>query len=156
MNLGQVLRTMLKKMRVSRPSLPGDSRSAEVEMTKDEVIERTLMGMELYWSWGQRGVTAEEVEHARSVVAQIQNWLPDTQIKTCAAFGDLNTPCCQTCHTFSPDHHMYFIDLPDGTSAWVCCALARAVCLDLNKQAAHSPEARLLEDIFGADGIQKI
>jgi len=27
--------------------------------------------------------------------------------------------------------------------------------LDLNKQAAHSPEARLLEDIFGADGIQK-
>jgi hypothetical protein len=56
-------------------------------------------------------------------------------------------------HVFPGSSHVF--DLPDGTSAWVCCALARAVCLDLNKQAAHSPEARLLEDIFGADGIQK-
>jgi hypothetical protein len=151
MNLGQVLRTILKKLRVSRPSIPDDVRS-EVEMTKDEIIERTLMGMELYWCWGQRGASAE---HARLVIARIQNWLPDTQIKTCAAFGNLNTPCCQTCHTFSPDHHMYFIDLPDGASAWVCCALARAMCLDLNEPASDSPEVRLLEDIFGADASQK-
>src|SRR6266436_729320 len=89
------------------------------EVTKNEIIDKTLkeIGPRLA---GREGPHIEELDYEEIVIAELQEKLPDPDIKTCDDFRHLNVPCCDTCHTFYPHYEMSLIDLPDGAKGWVC------------------------------------
>ena len=62
-------------------------------VTKNEIIEKTLREI---------GPRLDEHEEPYSVIDELQERLPDTDIKTCEDFRHLNVTCCDTCHTFYP------------------------------------------------------
>ena len=86
------------------------SRGAQV--TKNKIIEKTLREIV---------PRIEEREELYSVMAELQERLPDTDIRTCGDFRHLNVTCCDTCHAFYPHYEMSLIDLPDGAKAWEMC-----------------------------------
>jgi hypothetical protein len=68
---------------------------------------------------------AEKIGFIPIVIAELQRRLPDGEIVTCGAFRDLNVGCCDVCHT-DPLHGMTLLDFPDGSKAWLCCAVEAA------------------------------
>jgi hypothetical protein len=120
------------------------SRGAEV--TKNDIIEKTLREIV---------PRIEESEELCSVIADLRERLPDTDIKTCEEFRHLNVTCCDTCHTFYPHYEMSLIDLPDGAKAWVCDPVKWAIgpeqYQELQEWKQNSPEGNLLRQIFGED-----
>jgi hypothetical protein len=92
------------------------------EVTKSDIIEKTLREIV---------PRIEEREELYSVMAELQERLPDTDIRTCGDFRHLNVTCCDTCHAFYPHYEMSLIDLQE----W--------------KQ--NSPEGNLLRRVFGED-----
>jgi hypothetical protein len=121
------------------------SRGAEV--TKNDIIEKTLKEI---------SPSIEESEELYSVMAELQDRLPETDIKTCEDFRHLNVTCCNTCHTFYPHYEMSLIDLPGGAKAWVCDPVKWAIYpeqyQELQEWKQNSPEGKLLRQIFGEDG----
>jgi len=98
----------------------------------------------------------DEPEYQTIVIAELYRKLPDgVEIKTCEDFRHLNVECCDTCHNFYPHYEMRVIDLPDGSSAWVCDAVEWAIYPEryqaLMDLAKNSPEGKLLGKIFGVD-----
>jgi len=115
-------------------------------VTKAEIIAQTLESMNLN----------DEPEYQTIVIAELYRKLPDgVEIKTCEDFRHLNVECCDTCHNFYPHYEMRVIDLPDGSSAWVCDAVEWAIYPEryqaLMDLAKNSPEGKLLGKIFGVD-----
>ncbi len=116
------------------------------EVTKNDIIEKTLKEI---------SPRIEESEELYSVMAELQERLPETDIKTCEDFRHLNVTCCDTCHTFYPHYEMSLIDLPDGAKAWVCDPVRWAIYpeqyQELQEWKQNSPEGKLLRQIFGED-----
>ena len=116
------------------------------EVTKNDIIEKTLKEI---------SPRIEESEELYSVMAELQERLPETDIKTCEDFRHLNVTCCDTCHTFYPHYEMSLIDLPDGAKAWVCDPVKWAIYpeqyQELQEWKQNSPEGKLLRQIFGED-----
>jgi hypothetical protein len=115
-------------------------------VTKAEIIARTVGSMNLN----------DEPEYRESVIAELDRKLPDgVEIKTCEDFRHLNVKCCDTCHNFYPHYEMRVIDLPDGSSAWVCDTVRWAIYPEEYKKlqdwSRNSPEGKLLNKIFGMD-----
>ncbi len=87
-------------------------------MTRDEVIQKTLRGMNMVSDAGDR--TCDEETYAQ-VVGHLLARLPDgIDIRTCEDFKHLGAECCDACHHFYSETEMEFIDLPDGGKVWVC------------------------------------
>ena len=118
-------------------------------VTKNEIIEKTLKEI---------SPSIEESEELYSVMAELQDRLPETDIKTCEDFRHLNVTCCDTCHTFYPHYEMSLIDLPGGAKAWVCDPVKWAIYpeqyQELQEWKQNSPEAKLLRHIFGEDAVK--
>jgi len=116
------------------------------EVTKNDIIEKTLKEI---------SPRIEESEELYSVMAELQERLPETDIKTCEDFRHLNVTCCDTCHAFYPHYEMSLIDLPDGAKAWVCDPVKWAIYpeqyQELQEWKQNSPEGKLLRQIFGED-----
>jgi hypothetical protein len=116
------------------------------EVTKSDIIEKTLREIV---------PRIEEREELYSVMAELQERLPETDIRTCEDFRHLNVTCCDTCHTFYPHYEMSLIDLPDGAKAWVCDPVKWAIYpeqyQELQEWKRNSPEGKLLRQIFGED-----
>ena len=126
-------------------------------MTKNEIIEKTLkeIGPRLkeHEDPYDEAPTCEEI-----IIAELQKWLPETDIKTCDDFQHLNVTCCDTCHTFYPHYEMSLIALPDCAQAWVCDPVRWAIYpeqyQELQEWQQNSPEGNVLRRIFG-EGTDK-
>jgi hypothetical protein len=159
MTKDELIEKALREQGIFPPSVLDSHYSDQPEMTKGEIIKKTLMEMDTHWSWGQGSQPGEEADHARTVVAELQRRLPDGKIKTCGAFSHLNAYCFDSCHAFYAHYDMKLIDLPDGGKAWVCCAMDRASYPERHAESMerlrNSPEAKLWPEIFGDDGNPK-
>jgi len=105
-----------------------DSRYGEgAELTKMQVIEKTLVEMSRYWRWLADCECGDCAGYLGIVAAELDVRLPDGVIRTCGSFQYLNAVCCDRCHTYYPQRQMRLLDLPDGAKAWVCHEIERAI-----------------------------
>jgi hypothetical protein len=106
-------------------------------MTKAEIIAKTLGSIDL----------SDEPDYQTIVIAELNRKLPEgREIKTCEDFHHLNVKCCESCHDSYPHYSMRMIDLPDGSPAWVCCAVSREY-RKLKDRSRNSSEGKLGEDM---------
>ena len=105
-------------------------------MTRAEIIAKTLREM------GPIAPTDEpcsdDPDEPAFIISVLREVLPaDTDIRTCEDFGSLNVKCCDCCHGIHQHYEIALIDIETGGSAWICCAIDRA----LNpKRHANFPE----------------
>jgi hypothetical protein len=129
----ELIKRALREAGVFPPSVLDRNYGDRAEMTRAEIIVRSLdeMGM-LSLSERERQL-GEKIRRIHAIVAGLQRRLPDGEITTCGAFGALGVGCCNECHT-DPLHGMRLVELPCCGWAWLCCAV----------DAASSPEPYLI------------
>ena len=115
------------------PSVMDRHYSDKAEMTKVEIILRSLEEMGILPLSEQDPRFGEKIRFIPIVIAELQRGLPEGEITTCGAFSLLNVGCCDICHT-DPLHGMKLVELPGCNWAWLCCAV----------DAASSPEPQLI------------
>jgi hypothetical protein len=147
----EMVKQALKDEGIFPPCVLDTHYDYNAEMSKVEIIEKTLREM------GMRSISeadpdfGEKTAYIPIVMEEVQRRLPDDTIKTCGAFSDLNVLCCDRCHTLYPQYEMSLIDLPDGSKEWVCCAIKRVIHPQLQERTRNSPREKLLRNIFGGD-----
>ena len=121
------IKKTLRKAGIFPPSVQDSHYGDKAEMTREEIVEKTLREMRLFSSSEQGSQSCNKAGHLATVIAEVRRRLPDGNIKTCGAFKHLKAGCCDPCHTLLAHTDMNLIDLPDGTKAWVCCAVEWAI-----------------------------
>lgn len=129
----EIIERALREAGVFPPSVMDCHYGDNNELTKAELIVRSLQEMGLLSLSEQFPRFAKKFGFIPVVVAELQIRLPDTEITTCGAFSPLNVGCCDACHT-DPLHGMKLVELPGCKWAWLCCAV----------DAASSPKPRLI------------
>jgi hypothetical protein len=66
--------------------------------------------------------------YRKVIVEELERRLQETVVKVCSDFRYLGVPCCESCHVGYAHYDMELITLSDQTSAWLCCAVAVALC----------------------------
>ena len=144
-----------EKARLARNILPASvldrSYGEQAEMTKQQVIEKSLVVMGRRWCWGDG--SDEEAGYLSFVISELERRLPEGTIKTCGCFRHLDAACCHACHTLYPHHTMSLLELPDGGMAWVCHQVEDAIhaCLRSRpRPRRHAPSRRKAAKALGA------
>jgi hypothetical protein len=132
MTENQLIRA-LREVGVFPPSVLDHHFGDKPEMTKGEIILRSLDETGLLPLPEHDAQCASRIRCIHFVIAELQRRLPDGQIVTCGAFQDLGVGCCDQCHT-NPLHGMNLVELPGCNWAWLYCAV----------DAASSPEPYLI------------
>ena len=155
MTKGQSVEKTLREAGIFPPSVQDSHYGDKAEMNREEIIEKTLGEMSLSSFSEQGSQSGNKAGHLSTVVAELQRRLPDGNIKTCGAFRHLKAGCCDPCHTSCPHTDMSLIDLPDGTKAWVCCAVEYAIYperyAELMERSRNCSEGKLFIEMFGDD-----
>jgi hypothetical protein len=115
----------LREAGVFPPSVTDCHYGDRAEMTRAEIILRSLEEMGLLPLSERDARLGEKIGRIHIAVAGLQRRLPDGEIVTCGAFSFLNAGCCDVCHT-DPVQEMTLLDLPGGGMAWLCCAVEAA------------------------------
>ena len=154
MNKDESVEKTLREAGIFPPSVQDRHYGDKAEMTREEIIGKTLREMSLFSSLEQGGQSSNKAADLSTVIAGLQRRLPPgKKIKTCGAFKHLNAGCCDPCHTCRPHTDMNLIDLPDGTKAWVCCAVEWAIYperyVELMERSRNCPEGKLFREMFG-------
>jgi len=118
----RLIERALREAGVFPPSVMDRHYGDRQELTRAELIVKSLeeMGL-LSLSENDRRV-AEKIRVIPVVVAGLQRRLPDGDITVCGAFTALGVGCCDICHT-DPLHGMRLVELPCGGWAWLCCSV---------------------------------
>ncbi|MGO8791195.1 MAG: hypothetical protein ACLQVL_27950 [Terriglobia bacterium] len=147
----------IQPTRVETCTYPSSDRENQfcekTEMTRGQIIEKTLREMGRFWSRADRTSSNGNSRYIAAVIAELNSRLPDGSIKTCGDFRHLNAACCDTCHEFCPHHDMKLVDLPDGGKAWVCHATEWAIYpqryAEFMERTGKSREGKLFGKILG-------
>ena len=139
-------------------------------MNRDEIIAKTLDDMQIYKNpvensepaiadpteendrdvlipESEPGSVGRTADYDRDVfIPEMMKRLPEGEITTCGEL-QLAVECCPPCHGFYPHYDMYVVELPDGRTAWICCAVRRFLFPE-TAIADDSPEALMLRRIF--------
>jgi len=94
-------------------------------MTKAEIIAKTLNECRCPVNIEQPQCSDET--DREEVVAELNQRLPDTDIKTCEDFRHRSVESCEICNECYPHYAMSLIDLSDGAKAWVCHPIRWAI-----------------------------
>jgi hypothetical protein len=121
----ELIEKALREEGVFPPSVMDCHYGDRAEMAKAELILRSLDEMGMLALSEQDAQCSNKIRYIHIVIADLQRRLPDGEIVTCGAFRDLGVGCCDSCHT-DPLHGMTLLDLPDGSKAWLCCAVEAA------------------------------
>jgi hypothetical protein len=128
------------------PSVMDCHYADKTEMTKGEIILRSLEEMGMLSLSEQDPRFCEKIRFIPTVIAELQRRLPDGDIVTCGAFRDLNVGCCDVCHT-DPVGGMKLVELPGCNWAWLCCAVDSASSPEpypiIHEREQDSPEGRM-------------
>jgi hypothetical protein len=154
MSKDEVLKKLLREQNIYPPSVQDSHYYDNAEMTRGEIIEKTLKEMGVLLPSGQCAKSGDQADFLSGVITELQRRLPPGgKIKTCGAFRHLNIGCCDSCHTEYPRSKMSLIDLPGGGSAWVCCAMNRAIYPERYAERMerfwNSPQGKLWREKFG-------
>ena len=133
MTKDELIERALREAGVFPPSVMDCHYGDRQELTRAELIVRTLEEMGLLSLSENDPLLGEKIRFIPIVIAELQRRLPDGDIVTCGAFSALNVGCCNTCHT-DPLHGMRLVELPCCAWGWLCCAV----------DAASSPEPILI------------
>jgi hypothetical protein len=133
MTRDEIIERALREAGVFPPSALDRRYADRTELTRAELIVRSLEEMGLLSLSEQDPLLVEKIRRIPIVVAGLQLRLPDADITVCGAFSALNVGCCNACHT-DPLHGMRLAELPCCAWAWLCCAV----------DAASSPEPVLI------------
>ena len=141
---------------IARNILPASvldrSYGEQAEMTKQQVIEKSLVVMGRRWCWGDG--SDEEAGYLSFVISELERRLPEGTIKTCGCFRHLDAACCHACHTLYPHHTMSLVELPDGGIAWVCHHVEEAIHVwrcARPRPRCHAPRRRTASKALGAN-----
>lgn len=151
---------LLRENNIYPPSVLDGHYNDTAEMTRSEIILKTLREIGVLLPSGQYAKSSDDADFLSGVITELQSRLPpDTKIKTCAAFRHLSTGCCDSCHTEYPHSKMSLIDLPDSGIAWVCCAMNRAIYPERYAERMerfwNSPRGKLWREKFGDNDRRK-
>jgi len=153
MTTDEVLKKLLREKEIYPPSVLDPHYSDTPEMTRGEIIEKTLREMGILLPSGEYAQSGDKAGHLSTVITELRRRLPDGNIKTCGAFKHLKAGCCAPCHTSRPHTDMNLIDLPDGSKARVCCAVEWAIYperyMELMERSQNCPEGKLFREMFG-------
>lgn len=133
MTMDEIMERALRKAGIFPPSMLDSHYGDRTEMTKAEIILKSLEEMSLLSLSEHDPRFAAKVRRIQIVVAKLQLTLPDDEITTCGAFKGLGVGCCNICHRH-PLRRMRLVELPCCGWAWLCC------CVD----EASSPEPYLI------------
>jgi len=129
----ELIRRALREAGVFPPSVLDRSYGDRAEMTRAEIIVRSLDEMGLLSLPERDHQLGEKIRRIHAIVAGLQRRLPDGDVTVCGAFSALNVGCCNECHS-DPLEKMRLVELPCYAWAWLCCAV----------DAASSPEPYLV------------
>jgi len=146
MNKDELIEQALREQGVFPPSVMDCHYADKTEMTKAELIVRSLEEMGLLSLSEQDAQCGNKIRYIHILIAELQRRLPDGEIVTCGAFRDLGVGCCDVCHT-DPLHGMNLVELPGCNWAWLCCAVDVASspepCLILHEWEEDPPEGKM-------------
>ncbi len=162
MTTDEILKKLLREKEIYPPSVLDPHYSDTPEMTRGEIIEKTLREMGMLLPSGEYAQSGDEDRDLSIVITELQRRLPYGNIKTCGAFRHLKAGCCNPCHTYRPHCSMSLIELPDGSKGWVCCAMNRAIYPERYTKSMeryaermerfwNSPEGKRWRERFGGD-----
>jgi hypothetical protein len=138
----ELIRRALREAGVFPPSVLDRNYGDRAEMTRAEIIVRSLDEMGMLSLSERDHQLGEKIRRIPAIVDELQRRLPDGEITTCGAFGALGVGCCDICHT-DPLHGMRLVELPCCGWAWLCCAVDAASspepCLTLHEWEEGSP-----------------
>ena len=155
MTKDELFEKVLRDKQVYAPSVLDSYYSDTPEMTRGEIIDKTLREMGILLSSGEYAQSRDEAGKVSTVITELRRRLPNGKIKTCGTFKHLKAGCCAPCHTSRPHTDMNLIELPNGSKAWVCCAVEWAIYperyAELLERSRNCPEGKLLRGLFGGD-----
>ena len=125
----RLIESALREEGVFPPSVIDRHYGDKAEMTRAEIIVRSLEETGMVALAEKDAQCGRKIGYLYAVIAGLERRLPDGKILTCGAFRELNVGCCDACHS-DPLHGMTLLDLPDGSKAWVCCAMEAACSLE--------------------------
>jgi hypothetical protein len=108
------LKKVPREKNIYPPSVQDIHYGDSAEMTRGEIIEKTLREMGMLLLPEQDAQSSGEADYLLGVITKLQHRLPYGNIKTCGAFRHLDAACCDTCHTFYAHYAMKLVELPDG------------------------------------------
>jgi hypothetical protein len=142
----ELIERALRAEGVFPPSVMDCHYSDKPEMTKAELILRSLDETGLLPLPEHDAQCANRIRCIHFVISELQLRLPDGEITTCGAFRDLGVGCCDRCHT-DPLHGMKLVELPGCNWAWLCCAVDTASSPEpypiIHERERDSPEGRM-------------
>ena len=146
MTMDELIEQALREACIFPPSVTDSHYADKTEMTKGEIILRSLDETGLLPLPKHDAQCAKRIRCIHFVIAELQRRLPDGNITTCGAFRDLNVGCCDICHT-DPLHGMRLVELPCCNWAWLCCAVDVASspgpCLILHEREDDPPAGKM-------------
>src|ERR1039457_2107986 len=111
----ELIERALRAEGVFPPSVMDCHYSDKTEMTRGEIILRSLDETGLLPLPEHDAQCASRIRCIHFVIAELQGRLPDDgKITTCGAFRDLAVGCCDRCHT-NPVVGMNLVELLGGT-----------------------------------------
>jgi hypothetical protein len=125
----ELIERALREAGVFPPSVLDCHYGDRQELTRAELIVKSLEEMGLLSLSEQDPRAGEKIRRIPIVVAGLQRRLPDGDITVCGAFRALGVGCCNECHS-DPLEMMRLVELPCCGWAWLCCTV----------DAASSPE----------------
>ena len=151
----ELFEKLLREKEIYPPSVLDPHYSDKPAMTRGEIIGKTLRELGVLLPSGEYAQSGDGAGHVSTVITELRRRLPNGKIKTCGAFKHLKAGCCAPCHTSSPHTDMNLIELPDGSKAWVCCAVEWAIYperyAELLERSRNCPEGKLFIGMFGDD-----
>ena len=133
MTKDEIIERTLREAGVFPPSVLDCHYGARQELTRAELIVRSLEEMGLLSLSESVRRVGEKIRVIPIIVGELQRRLPDADITVCGAFSALNVGCCNECHS-DPLEKMRLVELPCCAWGWLCCAV----------DAASSPEPVLI------------
>jgi hypothetical protein len=86
----------------------------------------------------------DDADYEKVIVAalekSLQNVEPDIDIRTCEDFSHLNVKCCECCHGLYQHYEISLIEIENGGSSWICCALDQVLNPIKHANDPHYPE----------------
>ena len=151
----ELFEKLLREKEIYPPSVLDPHYSDKPAMTRGEIIGKTLRELGVLLPSGEYAQSGDGAGHVSTVITELRRRLPNGKIKTCGAFKHLKAGCCAPCHTSRPHTDMNLIELPNGSKAWVCCAVEWAIYperyAELLERSRNCPEGKLLRGLFGGD-----
>jgi hypothetical protein len=114
-------------------------------VNRDQIIAKTLVDMGVnettFGNLDAKNADSYPAYIREVVFPEMLKRLPEGDIITCDELR-LEVECCRICHGFYPHYEMQVVELPEGRTGWICCAVGRAL---FPETAIADDDPRLLE-----------